>query len=252
MSLHLYFLRYNTSKDTITFLKAKPGVNYQISLKYTCDIYSPEQTKTVYHQVSLLPCAVPDPKRIVFSNIGTHSMIVAVVPGQSTLPNYLGYRKKGSNKFTASISLTPVPAFAFTSLEPNTTYEFALREACELNGTSYSSWSEIVTVTTLKENGVGTGQLAETSVALPQGTQQLRLIPNPTQGQFNLELPKTIEGLAELSITNLNGQRIYNAQVQTSPGSTFPLDLSQQPEGVYLVHVRVGNQLYQEKLVLIK
>ena len=67
-----------------------------------------------------------------------------------------------------------------------------------------------------------------------------------------MELPTGLEGNATLSITNLNGQLIQRVPMQLLPGVNPQLDLSQQTQGVYFIHLQLGKQVYSEKLVLIR
>lgn len=237
-------------KDTCKFVVSS-GQTFRFALQFTCDELIPESFKIYDYQVQVLPCEVPSVGDIVVQEITSQSIKASVYRNRTLQVAQIGYRKVGTQNLTLIKLTSNSEIVTLSNLAPNTTYELVARTLCDAQVEGYSNWSPIKLVTTRKYGLVG-DFLATIENNQPQLVQQLRLIPNPSQGQFNLELPKTVEGLAELSITNLNGQRIFNAQVQTSPGSTFPLDLSRQPQGVYLVHVRVGNQLYQEKLVLIK
>ncbi len=236
------------SKDTCRF---SISGHHQFTLQLSCDNLNPEDHKVYNYQVQLLPCVVPSTNDIVVHEISSQAIKASVYRNKALQVAQIAYRKVGTQnlmmiKLSSNSEIGTLP-----NLEPNTTYELFARILCDPQSEGYSSWSPVKKVTTRKYGLVG-DFLATVENNQANPVQQLRLIPNPSQGLFNLELPKTIEGLAELSIVNFNGQRIYNAQVQISQGATFPLDLSQHPQGVYLVHVRVGNQLYQEKLVLIK
>lgn len=239
------------SKDTCRFFIAQNGKVHQFALQFACDNLTPENFKVYNYQVQLLPCVVPSASDIVVHEISSQAIKASVYRNKALQVAQIAYRKVGTQNLTLVKLTSNSEIGTLPNLEPNTTYELLARILCDPQVEGYSAWSPIKQVTTRKYGLVG-DFLATVENNQSHLVQQIRLIPNPTQGQFNLELPETIEGPAELFITNLNGQRIYNTQVQISPGTTFPVDLSQHPQGVYLVHVRVGNQLYQEKMVLIK
>jgi hypothetical protein len=66
----------------------------------------------------------------------------------------------------------------------------------------------------------------------------MQLYPNPTTGQFTLSLENRVVQNAQVSVFNLVGQRILQ---QKWSGQTLNLDLSNQPQGVYLVRLRTEN-----------
>lgn len=148
---------------------------------------------------------------------------------------YLRYRFYNTNADTITL-LNPTPG---------TTYKISLKYTCDLfyNPEQFKMFYHEVTIPRTEQLSA---KVADAEV------HELRVIPNPSQGQFNLELPEVSETSADLYILNLSGQIVHRAKVQLSPGALLPLDLSQHPQGVYQVNLQVGNQLYREKLVLIR
>jgi ligand-binding sensor domain-containing protein len=61
--------------------------------------------------------------------------------------------------------------------------------------------------------------------------------PNPTTGLLTLHLEAPLAGEASLSIWNSVGQSVYTGRVPQTVGATIPVDLSQQPAGVYWVRL---------------
>lgn len=160
------------------------------------------------------------------------------------------YVKVGTYNAESIVDSTPTATeITLNNLEPDAEYLVRLCNTCQIEGFYFSACTSPIRIKTPKSSFQPEPVLSLAGTSVLKG---LKLMPNPSPGAFSLELPLEIESLATLSITNLNGQTIQSAQVQLIPGTKLQLDLSQQPQGVYLVHVRVGNQLYQEKLVLIK
>ena len=65
---------------------------------------------------------------------------------------------------------------------------------------------------------------------------QVRLFPNPNQGQFTLELPEGSETY-ELEVTDLQG-KVVHSQIGVENGTR--LDLTELPGGMYWVRIHMG------------
>ena len=228
--------------NKLTIKDLKPNTNYELTIRSTCQIANGRFTSTTFTTKSCFFDSLKIAHDLTYPNL--LSLKTNLPTGHKThrisqflweWRPYLDFRYQNRNTDTITL-FNP---------KPGTTYKISLKYTCDIyNPEQFKMFYHEVTVPSADQLAVKVANDAE--------IHELRVIPNPTRGQFNLELPKTAEGPAELSITSLNGQRIHNAQVQISPGATLPLDLSQHPQGVYLVHLRVGNRLYQEKLVLIR
>lgn len=68
----------------------------------------------------------------------------------------------------------------------------------------------------------------------------VRLFPNPTQGMVTVQWLQQA-GNARVSITNLLGQEVYTETVQATDGKQLSIDLSNQPNGLYLARIRSAN-----------
>ncbi len=77
----------------------------------------------------------------------------------------------------------------------------------------------------------------------------IQVEPNPTPGQFILHLPQEM-GPAEVTISNSMGKTIMeNRKVRTTRKQ---VDLSNEPEGIYLVRVRMGKDAFVERVVIAR
>lgn len=80
----------------------------------------------------------------------------------------------------------------------------------------------------------------------------LRVFPNPTQDLVNVrfQLPRLGDDV-ELMVTDVLGRSVYNENLGQFQGTyENAIDLSGYPDGMYVLRMRVGNQLLARKIVL--
>ncbi|NQY67693.1 MAG: T9SS type A sorting domain-containing protein [Flavobacteriales bacterium] len=72
---------------------------------------------------------------------------------------------------------------------------------------------------------------------------QLKVLPNPNNGKFQLELDNN-EELAHVTVFNVMGKQVF---VSTITGNQFSIDISDR--GIYIVSVQMGDQILNKKIV---
>ena len=78
--------------------------------------------------------------------------------------------------------------------------------------------------------------------------QRLNVFPNPSNGQFNIELPEAaFIDHATLTVHDLLGNQVYGQAIY---GSAISLDLSFLARGVYTVNISNETALFSEKIVI--
>lgn len=80
---------------------------------------------------------------------------------------------------------------------------------------------------------------------LPDGNQ-VTLFPNPTKGIVRFEMGQTDETLGHYKLFDLKGTLLMEG---VSESQSFDLDLSGQPNGVYLIEFRNKNKIYSSKII---
>lgn len=76
--------------------------------------------------------------------------------------------------------------------------------------------------------------------------QQVRLYPNPTQGQLTLECLEELQGKTVfVEIFDVQGRRIISLPMTSS---RLVLDLTTQPSGIYLMLLRIDKALSTWKI----
>ncbi len=97
----------------------------------------------------------------------------------------------------------------------------------------------------LKSDGKGEGITA---------AQQLELYPNPTNDQFQLKFKDSFEGDVNVTLKSMDGKVIGNTvynRLDASNELTVQLP-SSIADGFIMVEVKAGNQVYTEKLMILK
>ncbi len=78
------------------------------------------------------------------------------------------------------------------------------------------------------------------------------VFPNPSSGTFNLNIFHPDKGIAEISVSDLNGKMLLSKQFQVNINSTrFSFDLAGHPKGVYVLRINLNGLSLSKKLVYI-
>lgn len=138
------------------------------------------------------------------------------------------YRNNAGSKFPYAIAdLINITQTDYASTDPNYYYYFydwEVRKAgCDVS------------------NGVADDKYAEAAI---------QLYPNPSKGELTVALPASLKN-AELIICNVMGEWIDKIEV-TNANQQVHIDLSEQSNGIYFVHIKTGNVLTTRKFVLAK
>jgi len=152
--------------------------------------------------------------------------------GLNVMANY-SYTWTGPSGFTPPV-LTTVTAL--TSLSAGT-YVLTVTDAKGCANT----FNEIITQSAHREEP-GTG-------AIIVGSDAIKVYPNPTKGQFNVEIPLEFSE-AEIKIIDMTGRVMETRVVTDNGGQALLFNLGNVPTGMYLVNVVAGGQNHITKLVM--
>jgi len=83
-----------------------------------------------------------------------------------------------------------------------------------------------------------------------ENRMEVKVYPNPTRGEVNLNLNTAQYREMEVLVTNITGKEIYRETFQNR--KQMKLDLSEHVGGIYLVIVNVDNQQFMKKIILDK
>ncbi len=80
--------------------------------------------------------------------------------------------------------------------------------------------------------------------------QTFELYPNPSNGNFTINLPKAVQQkTAQLTITNVEGSIVFSVEVSNKEIITPAIDL---PDGLYVVTITTDKETYLAKLSVVR
>ena len=87
-----------------------------------------------------------------------------------------------------------------------------------------------------------------TGIAEHNNPFEFSLFPNPTSGIFTIQAKGIARRNSVLEIYNINSQSIYSGKINNN--ETLCIDLSNQPNGLYMALLRFNNTLVTRKIIL--
>ena len=83
-------------------------------------------------------------------------------------------------------------------------------------------------------------------------TPYVSVYPNPTAGTVNIALGSPTEQTASVVFYNSLGQQVYATSTSFSETKVVETDISNEPDGIYIVQVSLGGMISTQKVVLAK
>ena len=78
------------------------------------------------------------------------------------------------------------------------------------------------------------------------GTSQVRIYPNPTHGHLKVEIQSPNESYGSIEVYDTQGHRIA---ILTNAEHENDIDLSPQPNGIYLMRLSIGDEVSTWKII---
>ncbi len=103
----------------------------------------------------------------------------------------------------------------------------------------------------LKENYIVVGNVSIKDKALEE---TISVYPNPTKGSFMIRLGSGEagkRGSMVIEVLNSSGLVVYSSEPETAD-ALYSVDLSDQPDGLYIVRVMAGERMAQKKISLLR
>lgn len=86
--------------------------------------------------------------------------------------------------------------------------------------------------------------------AAPEGEESVSIFPNPTPGEFSVDLHLAKRQEVIVAVRDLLGRTVHERTLKNILSDTIRFDLSGQPDGVYVVTVQTDNGITSRKVVV--
>ena len=93
------------------------------------------------------------------------------------------------------------------------------------------------------------GEIPTSTLEQNISKNQVKVFPNPSYGQFQIELPESLTGEIEVQIITLQGSLLFK---NTFNDSTLSIDLSDLNAGIYFAKIKAGEFNISERILIHK
>lgn len=147
----------------------------------------------------------------------------------------------GDNAHFRDASDDEIPHFNVNfDLEPNTLYYWRIRAISPIDTSNYSNVSTFTTLSPISVNEY----FKEAALAI---------FPNPAQDMFSVQMNISEQAEVELYLYDLLGQVVLSRKLSFAPGfNQSNIVLDNVANGIYLLKLNKGDQVYTNKLVISK
>jgi hypothetical protein len=166
------------------------------------------------------------------------------------------YKSSAFLSFWKDISPTPSPSarsVTISGLVTGLTYNWRIRAICGKKVTTFINGPNFKTTKTANSAGLAEGGVIK---VVEQKLPELKVYPNPTTGQFRIELDvvENVNTNAKLELIDITNRTVYLLNAAISKGGlqeriTIPASLS---AGLYTLRISIGDKVYFAKLIYNK
>jgi PKD repeat protein len=177
----------------------------------------------------------------------------------------------GSESITVAIVSPPVAGFTATNSfltgiftdtsnagggTPTYSWDFGDGSTSTLQNPNHiyaapGSYSVTLTVTNECGTDVTTGTVTVGTVGLSEElASRLSIIPNPSNGRFEMDLDLDYTGVMDLRITNVLGEVVWSYRKRSDGTFHQELDLSGAASGVYFLRIQMDEQTAVKRIVI--
>ena len=176
--------------------------------------------------------------------VGTLTNTVAVAGGIGTLT--FNYKRvfTGNSTLKVFVNGTQYGGDITVSADTTTLFSQAINTTGNVTIEIRNSGNRTIVDDVAWDCYSGTGKFALATQTATAIGQEVKVYPNPSKGQFQLELPNA--GQAAVEVYNISGQLIWS---QTVSGNGM-IDLGAQAKGVYLMRIKSGAMVSDKKIVI--
>ncbi|MCB2196816.1 MAG: choice-of-anchor J domain-containing protein [Bacteroidetes bacterium] len=89
-----------------------------------------------------------------------------------------------------------------------------------------------------------------TGIGTPDGIVSMNIFPNPNNGMFTLEMNASKAGSFNVQIINIQGQVVYNKEVNQDGFYKEQIDISNEASGIYYIRINDGKNTKVSKIMI--
>jgi hypothetical protein len=234
-------LPIRTEEQRITLVGLFNSTDYEVRVRANCvdGSSTSDFALTNFRTATTDDCRAPQNVRV--SNVTRTSALVSWTLNPDAIQYFVSYKAATDPTFLTIVVAGNASEYQINNLMAGTNYQVRVRSVCG-NGVETPE-GELLTVP-FRTASNREGQMAETPVA------DLRLYPNPTRGPVQLTFDAIRSGEAQVEILSLTGRTILRTRFEVSTGfNEWPIDLSQESAGLYLIRIRIDG--FEQTLKLI-
>ena len=79
---------------------------------------------------------------------------------------------------------------------------------------------------------------------------KMEINPNPTSGDFNINLELAQSEKIQIDLISVTGQKVKTITNETSRGNMYQVKASELPAGLYFINFNVSGEQFTEKLII--
>ena len=199
-----------------------------------------------------------DPGAPYTQNPGTVLVQGAQVQGNANGQDYSALLS--SNAEFTLFNASTYPAGNTGTMVPGAFYKFKVQCGCIIdpsitgparfaaNNVHLSPWSENKTFTNLSI-AANWEEQTDGSENKILDNAKFNLFPNPNNGQFQLIIKEAQSELIQVRVRDLAGKIVVQSRVQNNKENRLELDISEMPNGIFMVEIIDGDRRITEKVI---
>jgi hypothetical protein len=79
---------------------------------------------------------------------------------------------------------------------------------------------------------------------------ELSVYPNPSDGRFNLYVGVSDICNSSIEVKDMSGRLVYHQTHNSSESSCVPIDISDKPQGIYIVMLQLKDKVYSDRIII--
>lgn len=244
-------IRISGTATWITYKATPPGTIKTVSDLYPNTLYEYQvQTLCSGAQTSSSPFSASyffttsnfctEPAGLNVTDISVNSVMLQWNLAANTTKYQIRIRQTGTSSWSNYNKPGSQNSINISGLTAATNYEWQIRSKC--GTTDYSNYSSLQNFTTLAVRSAPNNLQA----MLPA----IAVYPNPSTGNFTVELNDRAKGKSTLSITNVVGNEVFFFETENEFNSFYKeIDLSGLADGIYFLHISFSEVDYVTTIV---